>query len=76
MPEPLLRVHDVEVGYPSAAGERLAVAGAALEVAPGETVGVVGESGCGKSSLARAIPGLLPPGARLSGLVSFMSELR
>ena len=37
-----------------------AVAGADLDLRPGRTLGLVGESGCGKSSLARAIVGLLP----------------
>ena len=38
-----------------------AVDGVSLEVAPGECLGLVGESGCGKSSLALAVMGLVPP---------------
>jgi peptide/nickel transport system ATP-binding protein len=57
--------------YRRADGRRVtAVDGASFSVAPGETLGLVGESGCGKSSLARAIVGLPPPDAgtvRLGG---------
>ena len=38
-----------------------------LSVAPGEVLGVVGESGAGKSLTGRAVTGLLPPGARIAG---------
>jgi oligopeptide/dipeptide ABC transporter ATP-binding protein len=41
--------------------------GVSLSVAPGETLGIVGESGCGKSLLALAIMGLLPPGMTAAG---------
>ena len=51
-----LSVQDVTVRY----GGRLAVDHVDLEVADGEVVAVVGESGCGKTSLARALVGLLP----------------
>jgi oligopeptide/dipeptide ABC transporter ATP-binding protein len=45
--------------------------GVSLSLAPGETLGVVGESGCGKSLLALAIMGLLPPGMGAAGRISF-----
>ena len=38
-------------------------------IAPGETVGLVGESGCGKTMTSLAVMGLLPPGARVTGSV-------
>ena len=38
-----------------------------LSIAPGEVVGLVGESGCGKTTLARAVLGILPPAARIRG---------
>ncbi|WP_431882708.1 ABC transporter ATP-binding protein [Micromonospora gifhornensis] len=65
----LLRISDVQVEYRSRGNGRVrAVAGVSLEVAPGQIVGLVGESGCGKSSLARVAVGLTPPSA---GEVSF-----
>ncbi len=58
-----LSVQDVTVSY----GGKLAVDHVDLEVADGEVVAVVGESGCGKTSLARALLGLLPSNAEVSG---------
>lgn len=55
---------DVEVEYRSRGRGRVrAVAGVSLEVSPGQIVGLVGESGCGKSSLARVAVGLSAPSA-------------
>jgi len=59
-----LEVRDVVVDYEARGGGRVrAVAGASLTVEPGQIVGLVGESGCGKSSLARAAVGLVAPSA-------------
>jgi oligopeptide/dipeptide ABC transporter ATP-binding protein len=58
-----LSVREVSVRY----GGRLAVDHVDLEVGDGEVVAVVGESGCGKTSLARALGGLLPEDAEVSG---------
>jgi ABC-type oligopeptide transport system ATPase subunit len=52
----LLQVENVRVRY----GELEAVRGVSLSLAPGETLGLVGESGCGKSSLGRAVLALEP----------------
>jgi peptide/nickel transport system ATP-binding protein len=61
---PALELRDVEVVYERRGRERLrAVAGASLTVERGQIVGLVGESGCGKSSLARAAVGLVPVAA-------------
>jgi len=64
MTAPLLSVRDVVVRY-HAKGQPsfTAVRGVSIDVNPGEVVGIVGESGCGKSSLARAMVGLQPVAA-------------
>ncbi len=60
----ILELRDVEVSYERRGRERVrAVAGASLTVERGQIVGLVGESGCGKSSLARAAVGLTPASA-------------
>ncbi|HEY8737753.1 MAG TPA: ABC transporter ATP-binding protein [Candidatus Dormibacteraeota bacterium] len=65
----LLELRDVHVVYQRRDGTPVpAVAGASLDVNAGEIVGLVGETGCGKSSLARAAVGLVP---LTSGTVSF-----
>jgi ABC-type glutathione transport system ATPase component len=66
--EPLFRVADLCVEYDTAGGDVVrALRGVDLEVAAGETVGVLGESGSGKSSLALAMMRLLPRNARMAG---------
>ncbi|UOR01135.1 ATP-binding cassette domain-containing protein [Leucobacter allii] len=69
---PLIAVQDAHVSYRiKGKGKFLAVRGVDLEVRPGEIVGIVGESGCGKSSLARALVGI----NRLSGgSIEFLGE--
>ena len=62
--EQLLKVENLRVSYHSYAGEVQSVRGVSFEVNKGETVAVVGESGCGKSVTSKAIMGLIqcPPG--------------
>jgi peptide/nickel transport system ATP-binding protein len=50
----LLRIEDLVVEFPAGVGRKVhAVSGISLDVLEGETLGLVGESGCGKSSRAR-----------------------
>jgi oligopeptide/dipeptide ABC transporter ATP-binding protein len=63
----LLDLKDLTVQFAGRGRVVHAVDGVSLQVFPGEIVGVAGESGCGKSSMALAIPGLLPPTARVTG---------
>ena len=59
----LLEIRDLEVVYRRQGEDIRAVAGASLSVERGGITGLVGESGCGKSSLARAAVGLIKPAA-------------
>ena len=66
----LLDVNDLRVEFPSRRGTLVAVDGVSLAVEPGEVLGVVGESGAGKSTVGNAVIGLLePPGEMTSGEV-------
>ena len=67
----LLSVEDVVVDLPTPRGNLRAVDRVNLTVGAGQTLGVVGESGCGKTMLSRAILQLLPKKAKLSGRVMF-----
>ncbi len=60
MSDALLRVDDLRVYFDTDAGESRAVDGVSLDIQPGETLGLVGESGCGKSITALSILGLVP----------------
>lgn len=60
--EPLLRVHDLARSYVGAAGRPVAaVQGVSFDLGAGEVLGVVGESGCGKTTLGRLIARLIEP---------------
>ncbi|WP_020389318.1 ABC transporter ATP-binding protein [Kribbella catacumbae] len=65
----LLSVRDLEVGFDAPAGEVRAVRSVSFDLAPGERVALVGESGCGKTTTMLAMMGLLPAGAVVSGQV-------
>jgi peptide/nickel transport system ATP-binding protein len=70
----LLEIHDLRVTYPSRSGPVPAVRGVDLSLAEGGTLGLAGESGCGKSSLAGAILRLLPKGTTVTGDVLLDGE--
>ncbi|MBV9786400.1 MAG: ABC transporter ATP-binding protein [Acidisphaera sp.] len=67
----LLDVRDLVITFPAPAGERRVVAGIGYSLASGRTLGVVGESGCGKSVSALALLGLVPPPGRVTGSIRF-----
>ena len=65
--QPLLRVEGLRVEFPTRHGRLTAVDGVSFDIAPGEVLGVVGESGAGKSLTGAAIIGLLEPPGRIAG---------
>ena len=69
--EPLLTVSDLSVDFPTEDGVVHAVRHVSFEVRAGEVLGIVGESGCGKSVSAQAIMGLLPRIAMVTGSIRF-----
>ena len=62
---PLLQVDDLRVEFPTRRGTLVAVDGVSFSIAPGEVLGVVGESGAGKSITGAAIIGLIDPPGRI-----------
>src|SRR5215212_8576827 len=70
MSPPLLEVRNLRVEFPTRRGTLVAVDDVSFSIAPGEVLGVVGESGAGKSLTGASIIGLLePPGRVRSGQV-------
>ena len=65
--EELLKIENLTVGIHSPAGKVQAVRDVSLELYPGEVLAIVGESGCGKSMLCKAIMKLLPKSAKIEG---------
>ena len=69
MGQPLLEVRDLRTEYRSFGGSRVvnAVDGVSFSLEEGQTIGLVGESGCGKTTTCLSIVRLLPPGAAITG---------
>ncbi|MFP3247657.1 MAG: ATP-binding cassette domain-containing protein, partial [Paraburkholderia sp.] len=63
----LLEVRDLRVSF----GAHEAVRGVSFDIAAGETLALVGESGCGKSATALSLMRLVPPPGRVSGSLRF-----
>ena len=76
-PGPLLRVSDLETHYLSFRGTRVvkAVDRVSFTLGEGETIGLIGESGCGKTTTCLSIVGLLPSAAKIvGGRIEFLGE--
>lgn len=73
MAEPILRIDHLSVDYEIGTGRYHALSDVSFEMPPGHVVGIVGETGCGKSTLAHSIPRLLrePPARVVGGHVWF-----
>ena len=68
VPNPVLSVRDLRVEFPNRKGMTLPIDGVSFDIAAGEVLGIVGESGAGKSMTGAAIIGLIePPGHIASG---------
>ena len=68
----LLRVEHLSIAFKTDKGSLRAVDDISYSIAPGKTLGLVGESGCGKSTTALALMGLLPSVAQVSGQAHFL----
>ena len=67
----LLEVRDLRVTLQTSRGAHDALRGVSFDLDHGHTLGLIGESGCGKSITALALMGLLPDGARVAGSIRF-----
>jgi len=70
-PAPLIEVENLRVRLNTSRGPADAVRGVSFSLARGGTLGLIGESGCGKSVTALALMGLLPESAVISGSIRF-----
>jgi oligopeptide/dipeptide ABC transporter ATP-binding protein len=67
----ILQVKNLQIGYKTANGEARAVDGVSFNLEAGEYLGLVGESGCGKSTIAKAVLGILPSNASVGGSMKY-----
>jgi peptide/nickel transport system ATP-binding protein len=73
-PPPLLAVDDLHVTLRTAQGLLPALRGVSFALDAGQTLGLIGESGCGKSLTALALMGLLPEGAQVRGSIRLQGQ--
>ena len=66
----VLSLRDVRITYQTQGGPVPAVRGVSIDVGKGEVVGLAGESGCGKSTIAGAVMRLLPKSAKIEGEIT------
>jgi peptide/nickel transport system permease protein len=66
-PQPLLSVRGLTIAFPASRGDVTVVSDVSFDLTAGEALGIVGESGCGKTVTARALIGLLPGGGHITG---------
>jgi ABC-type dipeptide/oligopeptide/nickel transport system, ATPase component len=71
---PLLEIKDLQTAFDTTQGRINAVNGVSLEVNSGETMGIVGESGCGKTMLALSIMRLIPANGKIINGEIFFPE--
>lgn len=76
MPEPLIEIKDLRVEFNVREGVVKAVDGFNLTINRGQTVGVIGESGCGKSVTARAILNMVPKPGKVKGEILYHRRTR
>jgi peptide/nickel transport system ATP-binding protein len=76
MSEALFCIENLRVAYPTRSGEEAswAVDDVSFTLKPGERMGLVGESGCGKSTIGRAVMRLLPASSRIEGQMTFQGQ--
>ena len=70
----LLEVQDLHVSLPTARGLAPVLRGVSFSMQRGDTLGLIGESGCGKSMTALALMGLLPEGAQVTGSIRLAGQ--
>jgi peptide/nickel transport system ATP-binding protein len=71
----MLEIRELKIAYPTELSSRnWAIDGVSFSIGKGETLGLVGESGCGKSTIGKAILRLLPNGSHIEGEINFEGQ--
>jgi peptide/nickel transport system ATP-binding protein len=75
MTQPILSVENLKIAYPgNLRGQKWAVDEVSFTLSPGEKLGLVGESGCGKSTIGRALMRLLPETSEIEGHILYQNQ--